>query len=119
MISLRHLSITIVTFGLIAALVFLYQKTEAVNLGERNTVVALLGTLQEIEGRWNIDVLRMRTEMDSDGTALPNRAPAVKNTLRALKNVMPLVNSPALNQNLGTITKSFTEKAELVEKYEL
>jgi two-component system NtrC family sensor kinase len=119
MISLRHLSITIVTFGLIAALVFLYHKTEAVNLGERNTVVALLGTLQEIEGRWNIDVLRMRTEMDTDDTTLPNRTPAVKNTLRALKNAMPLVNSPALNQNLGTITKSFAEKAELVEKYEV
>lgn len=119
MISLRHLSITIVTFGLIAALVFLYQKTEAVNLGERNTVVALLGTLQDIEGRWNIDVLRMRTEMDSASTALPNRAPAAKNTLRALKNAMPLVNSLALDQNLGTITKSFTEKAELVEQYEV
>lgn len=65
MISLRHLSIAIITFGLIAALVFLYNKTEAVNLGERNSVVALLGELQEIEGRWDIDVLRMRTEMDT------------------------------------------------------
>ena len=117
MISLRHLSIAIVTFGLIAALVFLYHKTEAVNLGERNSVVALLGTLQEIEGRWNIDVLHMRTEMDSDVTILPNRASAAKSTLRALKNAMPLVNSPALNENLGIITKAFTEKAELVENY--
>jgi two-component system NtrC family sensor kinase len=117
MISLRHLSIAIVTFGLIAALVFLYHKTEAVNLGERNSVVALLGTLQEIEGRWNIDVLHMRTEMDSGVTILPNRASAAKSTLRALKNAMPLVNSPALNENLGIITKAFTEKAELVENY--
>ncbi len=117
MISLRHLSIAIVTSGLIAALVFLYYKTEAVNLGERNTVVALLGTLQEVEGRWNIDVLRMRTEMDSEETVLPNRASAAKNTLRELKNAMPLIDSTALNENLGTITKAFTEKAELVEKY--
>ena len=117
MISLRHLSLTIVTFGLIAALVFLYHKTEAVNLGERNTVVALLGTLQEIEGRWDIDVLRMRTEMDSGGTGLPDRASTAKNTLRALKNAMPLVNSPALSRNLDAITKAFTEKAGLVENY--
>jgi two-component system NtrC family sensor kinase len=117
MISLRHLSFTIVTLGLVAALVFLYNKTEAVNLGDRNAVVALLGELQEIEGRWDIDVLRMRTEMDPGRSILPNRASAAKNTLRALKNAMPLVNSPALNENLGPIAKAFNEKAELVENY--
>ena len=117
MISLRHLSIAIVTFVLIAALVFLYNKTEAVNLGERNSVVALLGELQEIEGRWDIDVLRMRTEMDPGRSILPDRASAARNALRALKNAMPHVNSQALNENLGTITKAFTEKAELVENY--
>jgi len=102
---------------LIAALVFLYNKTEAVNLGERNSVVALLGELQEIEGRWDIDVLRMRTEMDPGRSILPDRASAARNALRALKNAMPHVNSQALNENLGTITKAFTEKAELVENY--
>lgn len=117
MISLRHLSIAIVTFVLIAALVFLYNKTEAVNLGERNSVVALLGELQEIEGRWDIDMLRMRTEMDPGRSILPDRASAARNALRALKNAMPHVNSQALNENLGTITKAFTEKAELVENY--
>jgi two-component system NtrC family sensor kinase len=30
---------------------------------------------------------------------------------------MPLVNSPALNENLGPIAKAFNEKAELVENY--
>ena len=117
MISLRHLSFTIVTLGLVAALVFLYNKTEAVNLGDRNAVVASLGELQEIEGRWDIDVLRMRTEMDPGRSILQNRAPAAKNALRALKNAMPLVNSPALNENLGPIAKAFNEKAELVENY--
>ena len=73
MISLRHLSFTIVTIGLIAALVFLYHKTEAVNLSERNTVVALLGQLQEIEGRWDNDVLRMHSEMVPGRSMLPDR----------------------------------------------
>jgi len=117
MISLRHLSIAAVTFGLIAALVFLYIKTEAVNLGERNSVVELLGDLQEIESRWDIDVLRMRTEMDPGLNKLPDRVSAVRNALRDLKNDMPQVNSPTLNENLGTIAKAFTEKAELVENY--
>jgi two-component system NtrC family sensor kinase len=117
MISLRHLSFTIVTLGLVAALVFLYNKTEAVNLDDRNAVVALLSELQEIEGRWDIDVLRMHTEMDPGRSILPNRAPAVKNTLRALQNELPRVDSPALNDNLGPIAKAFNEKAGLVEDY--
>ena len=117
MISLRHLSFTIVTIGLIAALVFLYNKTEAVNLADRNAVVALLGELQQIEGRWDIDVLRMRTEMDAGRSILPNRAPAAKNTIRALENAKPLVNSPALDEDIGPITKAFNQKAELVENY--
>ena len=117
MISLRHLSFTIVTLGLVAALVFLYNKTEAVNLDDRNAVVALLGELQEIGGRWDIDVLRMHTEMDSGRSMLPDRAPAVKNTLRALQNEQPRVDSPSLNKNLGPIVKAFKEKAGLVEDY--
>ncbi len=117
MISLRHLSFTFATIGLIAALVFLYNKTEAVNLADRNTVVALLGELQQIEGRWDVDVLRMRMEMDPGRSILPNRAPAAKNTLRALENAKPLVNSPALDEDIGPITAAFNQKAELVENY--
>jgi len=117
MISLRHLSFTIVTIGLIAALVFLYHKTEAVNLSERNTVVALLGQLQEIEGRWDNDVLRMHSEMVPGRSMLPDRTPVAKSTLRALQNAMPLVDSPALDKSLGPIAKIFNEKAELVESY--
>ena len=117
MISLRHLSFTIVTIGLIAALVFLYHKTEAVNLSERNTVVALLGQLQEIEGRWDNDVLRMHSEMVPGRSMLPDRTPVARSTLRALQNAMPLVDSPALNKSLGPIAKIFNEKAGLVESY--
>ncbi len=117
MISIRHLSVVAVTFGLIAALVFLYIKTEAVDLGERNSVVALLGELQEIEGRWDSDVLRMRAETDPGRDNLPDRASVARNVLRALKNALPQVDSQALNENLGTITTAFTEKAELVENY--
>jgi len=117
MISLRHLSFTIVTIGLIAALVFLYHKTEAVNLSERNTVVALLGQLQEIEGRWDNDVLRMHSEMVPGRSMLPDRTPVVKSTLRALQNAIPLVDSPALDKSLGPIAKIFNEKAGLVESY--
>ncbi len=116
MISPRHLLITIATFGLIAALVFLYNKTEAVDLSERNEIVSLLRELQEIEGRWDIDVLRMRMEMDSSQMSAPNRTIAAQNALKALANAVPHINSPSLSVNLGAISRAITEKAELIEK---
>ncbi|HEU0188754.1 MAG TPA: ATP-binding protein [Gallionella sp.] len=117
MISPRHLLFTIATFGLIAALVFLYNKTEAVDLSERNEIVSLLRELQEIEGRWDIDVLRMRMEMGSSQMSAPNRTIAAQNALKALANAVPHINSPSLSENLGAISRAITEKAELIEKF--
>ena len=56
--TLRHVPVAIVAIVLVSALAFVYQKTQAVDLRERNDIAALLGTLREIDGRWDIDVLR-------------------------------------------------------------
>lgn len=117
MISPRHLLIAIATFWLIAALVFLYNKTEAVDLGERNEIVALLRELQEIDGRWDIDVLRMRIEMDASQMVALNRTAAAQNALKALAKAAPRFKSPALNENLGAITRAISEKGMLVENF--
>lgn len=117
MISSRHLLFTIATFGLIAALVFLYNKTEAVDLGKRNEIIALLRELQEIDGHWDMDVLRMRIDMDPGQISVLSRATAAKNALRSLANAVPNVNSPALSGNLQMIAQAINDKAELVEKY--
>jgi two-component system, NtrC family, sensor kinase len=119
MISSRHLLFTIATFGLIAALVFLYNKTEAVDLGKRNEIVAMLRELQEIDGRWDLDVLRMRIDMDPGQISALNRTNAAKNVLRALSNAVPKVDSPALSGNLQKIAQAINEKADLVEKYKV
>lgn len=116
MISPRHLFIVIIALVLIAALVFLYNKTEAVDLGERNAIVALLGELQQIEGHWDTDILQMRTEMDP-GQSLPSRTSAARSALRSLENALPHVNSPALSSNLQPIARAITEKAGLIEKF--
>ena len=47
---------------LIAALAFLYLKTEAIDLREKNEILTLLRELKEIDSRWDVDVLRARSE---------------------------------------------------------
>ena len=117
MISTRHLLFTIATLGLIAALAFLYNKTEAVDLAERNEIVALLRELQQIEGSWDLDVLNMRTELRDDQIASPDRTFIANNALKALQNAVPKVKSPALSENIIAISEAINKKGELVGKF--
>jgi signal transduction histidine kinase len=114
---LRHLLIAIVALALIAALAFLYDKTQAVDLGERNDVAALLDTLREIDGRWDVDVLRERTELDPNQPAAPNRTATARKTLASLAAAVPRADSAALREGMGELAKAILEKADLVEKY--
>lgn len=114
---LRHLLIAIVALALIAALAFLYDKTQAVDLRERNDVAALLDTLREIDGRWDIDVLRERTELDPNQPTAPNRTATARKTLASLAAAVPRTDSAALREGMGELAKAILEKADLVEKY--
>jgi len=82
--TLRHLLIALVALVLVAALAFLYDKTQAVDLRERNDIAALLDTLREIDGRWDIDILRERTELDPNQLAAPNRTATARKALAGL-----------------------------------
>ena len=117
MTKLRHLLIAIVALALVAALAFLYDKTQAVDLRDRNDVAALLDTLREIDGRWDIDVLRERAELDANQMPAPNRSATAKKALATLAAAVPRADSAALSEGLGELGKAVLEKADLVEKY--
>ena len=114
---LRHVLTAIVALALTAALAFLYDKTQAVDLRERNDIAALLDTLREIDGRWDIDVLRERGELDPNQPAAPNRSATAKKVLASLRAAVPQADSAALSEGLGELGKAVLEKADLVEKY--
>ncbi len=114
---LRHLLLVVVALALIGALAFLYEKTQAVDLRERNDIAAQLDALREIDGRWDVDVLRERIELDTDQMPAPKRTATATKALATLHAAMPRADSAALKQNLATLAKSVLEKADLVEKY--
>ena len=113
----RHLLTATVAGALIAALAFLYDKTQAVDLRERNEIAALLDTLRDIDNRWDIDVLRERSELDPNRPAAPNRSATARKALASLAAVLPRSGSAALGEGLGDLGKAVLEKADLVEKY--
>jgi signal transduction histidine kinase len=115
---LRHFLIAIVALVLVAVLAYLYDKTQAVDLGERNVIAAKLDTLREIDSRWDIDVLRQRTELEPSGAAAPpNRTATAIQALASLTAAVPRADSAALRSGMGTLAKAIYKKADLVEKF--
>ena len=114
---LRHVLTAIVALALTAALAFLYDKTQAVDLGDRNDIAALLDTLREIDSRWDIDVLRERGELDPNQPAAPNRTATARKALDSLNVVVPRTGSATVSEGYSELYKAVLEKADLVEKY--
>jgi signal transduction histidine kinase len=104
---------------LIAALVFLYNKTQAVDLREENEILGLLRDLKEIDGRWDIDVLR--ASLEPDAAALPpvDRRSIAERALRALGDAAGKNPASVLSASLPELAKAIMEKARLVEEFKV
>ncbi len=102
---------------LIAALAFLYLKTEAVDLREKNEILTLLRELKEIDSRWDADVLRARSELAPPSRATLDRAQRAAQALNRLARAARSTDSHALDQGLAELRKAFAQKAELVEAF--
>ena len=98
--------------ALLGALYFLYNKTEAVDLRERNEVLGMLRELKDIDARWDIDVLRARLEPDAATAPAIDRAPAARKALQNLDAARQSLASPALAAALPDLGKAITEKAD-------
>ena len=59
---LQTVLLCVAAAALVAALAFLYDKTQAVDLREQNEILGFLRELKEIDSRWDVDVLRARAE---------------------------------------------------------
>jgi signal transduction histidine kinase len=103
--------------ALVGALYFLYNKTEAVDLRERNEILGMLRELKEIDVRWDVDVLRAR--LDNEPTVAPvlDRAPAARKVLQNLETAGKSIESPALSGALPGLAKAILQKGELVGQF--
>jgi signal transduction histidine kinase len=103
--------------ALLGALFFLYNKTEAVDLRERNDVLGMLRELKDIDARWDADVLRARLAADAGTAPAIDRSRAARKALQNLEAARESLASPALAAALPDLTKAVTQKAELVGKF--
>lgn len=104
---------------LIAALVFLYNKTQAVDLREENEILGLLRDLKEIDGRWDLDVLRASLEPDAAALPAVDRRSIAERALRALGDAAGKNPASVLSASLPELAKAIMEKARLVEEFKV
>ena len=115
--TLKNSLLGLAALAMVGALVFLYDKTQAVDLRERNEILGFLRELKEIDGRWDVDVLRARLESGANELPVINRTPAAVKSLQQLNSALQNTPSATLNAWLPELSKAILQKADLVEKF--
>ncbi|MBM3372299.1 MAG: hypothetical protein FJY44_00315 [Betaproteobacteria bacterium] len=116
--NLRMLGMAAAAAALIGLLGFLYLRSQGVDYRQQSEILGYLRELREIDGRWDIEVLRSRIEVaagrESAAAAQNNRVPDL---LRRLKTAATEVNSPVLERGLPELTRAFEQKTELLNRH--
>lgn len=114
---LQNILLVMAAIASIAALVFFYQKTQAVDLREQNEVFELISELRVIDNRWDFEVQRARNE--TSGLPAVIDAEAGDKALRSITRIAQRTTSRVLRAGLTDLRKDIQLKAELVEKFKV
>jgi two-component system NtrC family sensor kinase len=103
--------------ALAGALAFLYNKTQAIDLRQQNETLGYLRELKDIDSRWDLDVVRARSEFVTGDLPAPNRAAAAAKALENLSAAVQRTPSAALAAGLPELRAAIEQKAVLVETF--
>jgi hypothetical protein len=115
--ALQAILLFIAAAVLTAALAFLYDKTQAVDLREQNEILGLLRELKDIDGRWDLDVVRTHSELAGADLPATNRAAAAGKALDSLRAAVQRTPSASVSAGLPELGAAILEKGRLVEKF--
>jgi len=117
--SRAMLGVSVIVVALAAVLVFLYIKTQGVDFKRQNEVLGYLRELKEIDVRWDVEVLRVRTEPATQAPpgAAYDYGAALARIRRELAAAAQDVRSPVLERSLPDLSAALSEKADLVARF--
>ncbi len=108
----------VLAVALAVILTFLqFIKMKGIDVVQRNEVLGYLQELKEVDGRWDLEVLRARMEFARPPPATVDHAAAVDRIRKALFTLAPELKSPALESGLPELHTAFTEKADLAARF--
>ncbi|HKA45843.1 MAG TPA: ATP-binding protein [Burkholderiales bacterium] len=115
--TLRRAAELLVAVAAVMLLGYIYFKTQSVDFKRRNEVLAQFRDLKEIDARWDVDILRTRTEFTSTPLPATDYSAEVARIRQQLAPTSQDLDSPVLKRSVDELTSAFTQKAELVDKF--
>jgi two-component system, NtrC family, sensor kinase len=108
----------LIAAALVALLGFLYLKSQGVDYRRQNEILSHLRDLREIDARWDMELLRARSE-GAAGKARPadDRSTRAPELLKRLQQSADGAGSPTLNHSLPALMQAFNQKIELMGRY--
>jgi signal transduction histidine kinase len=115
--TIQNILLGVGALVLIAALVFCTTRRRRSICGKRTKSWDCCCDLKEIDGRWDLDVLR--ASLEPDAAALPpvDRRSIAERALRALGDAAGKSPASVLSTSLPELAKAIMEKARLVEEF--
>jgi diguanylate cyclase len=102
---------------LLAAAVFLYRKTEAINLDTQNDIVRSLRDLKRLDAEWNANVLKARVGIAANYDAVAMTQLEIRALRETLAHNVRPIRDAALDSALKAMEAAFTEKEDTVEQF--
>jgi hypothetical protein len=112
--SLRRVLLAAITVVLAAILGYLYLKTGA-NFKQQNEVLA--DELKEFDSRWDVDILRVHTEVTPPQSLPPDQGATLARIERELTAASEALGSPVLARGLPDLAAALAQKAAMLEKF--
>ena len=115
--SLRRVLLAAVTVVLAAILGYLYLKTEGADFKRQNEVLAALRELKEFDSRWDVDILRVHTEVTPPQSLPPDQGATLARIERELTAASEALGSPVLARGLPDLGAAISQKSATLEKF--
>jgi len=115
--SARRALLAAGTLALAATLGFLYYKTQSADFKHQNEALGLLRELKEIDARWDVDILRARTDFSQPQAPSLDPGAALARIQRDLAAAAQTLGSPVLKGGLPDLAGAFSQKAGMVDQF--
>ena len=115
--ALRGSLIAALAVALAAVLGYLSYQTVGSGFKHHHEVLALLRELKEIDSRWDVDILRARSELAPSKVPAVDYGPALSRVQDNLAATAAGIASPVLREGLADLRGAFAQKAGLIEKF--
>jgi signal transduction histidine kinase len=113
--SAKLAGVTVLAVVLIAALAFLYYKTDIGEFRRQVQIASYLRELKDIDTRWEAEIQRLRSEVGTQPIVTAHLADGMRRALQGLEAESSA--SKLIAFSLPELKRALTDKADLMEKY--